>query len=97
MALFKVLKGGSARLANQTKTEGYAYYTVDDGGFYIDAAAVNSAGTGSTGSVLRKRINDAANTSFSGTDISATNVQDALIEISKSLSYSSAAEKLTLS
>lgn len=35
MALFKISKGNSTNLPN-TKTDGYCYFTVDDGKFYID-------------------------------------------------------------
>jgi len=39
MAIFKILKGASSRIdmAVTPFTEGYAYFTPDDGGFYIDA------------------------------------------------------------
>ena len=39
MAIFKILKGASSRIGfEQTPfTEGYAYFTPDDGGFYIDS------------------------------------------------------------
>lgn len=39
MAIFKILKGASSRIDLDTTpfTEGYAYFTPDDGGFYIDA------------------------------------------------------------
>lgn len=39
MALFKILKGESSRISTDTTpfNEGYAYFTPDDGGFYIDA------------------------------------------------------------
>lgn len=39
MAIFKILKGDSSRISlEQTPfNEGYAYFTPDDGGFYIDA------------------------------------------------------------
>ena len=36
MALFKILKGNSSNLANVKATDGYAYFTPDDGKFYID-------------------------------------------------------------
>ena len=36
MALFKILKGNSTRLPTVSPTEGYAYFTPDDGKFYID-------------------------------------------------------------
>lgn len=39
MALFKILKGDSSRIGTDVTEfhEGYAYFTPDDGGFYIDA------------------------------------------------------------
>lgn len=37
MSLFKILKGESGRLSAQPFHDGYAFYTPDDGGFYIDA------------------------------------------------------------
>ena len=39
MALFKILKGESSRIDTGTTkfNEGYAYFTPDDAGFYIDA------------------------------------------------------------
>lgn len=39
MALFKILKGSSSRIDTSITpyNEGYAYFTPDDGGFYIDA------------------------------------------------------------
>lgn len=42
--LFKILKGASSRISTATTpfTEGYAYFTPDDAGFYIDAV-VDSA------------------------------------------------------
>ena len=42
MALFKILKGNSKNLPEQKATEGYAYFTPDDGKFYIDIATTNS-------------------------------------------------------
>lgn len=36
MALFKILKGNSNNLAKVKATDGYAYFTPDDGKFYID-------------------------------------------------------------
>lgn len=36
MALFKILKGASTNLPNVYSTSGYAYFTPDDGRFYID-------------------------------------------------------------
>lgn len=39
MALFKILRGDSARISTDITPfhDGYAYFTPDDGGFYIDA------------------------------------------------------------
>lgn len=37
MALFKISKGSSDKLHNQNLVEGYAWFTPDDGKFYIDA------------------------------------------------------------
>lgn len=39
MSLFKVLRGNSSRIGTETTPfhDGYAYFTTDDGGFYIDA------------------------------------------------------------
>lgn len=39
MALFKIHKGNSANLANQSKVEGYCWFTTDDGKFYIDTSS----------------------------------------------------------
>lgn len=43
MALFKILKGQSANLPDVKATEGYAYFTPDDGKFYIDVATADKA------------------------------------------------------
>lgn len=37
MALFKILRGNSANLNSTPFHDGYAYFTHDDGGFYIDS------------------------------------------------------------
>lgn len=42
MALFKILKGQSTNLANVKATDGWAYFTPDDGKFYIDVAGDGS-------------------------------------------------------
>lgn len=39
MALFKIHKGNSTNLANQSKVEGYCWFTTDDGKFYIDTSS----------------------------------------------------------
>lgn len=41
MALFKILRGNCADLDSTPFHDGYAYLTVDDGGFYIDALSGN--------------------------------------------------------
>lgn len=41
MALFKISKGNSVDLAKQSLNEGYAWFTPDDGKFYIDAKINN--------------------------------------------------------
>ena len=38
MALFKILRGNSEDLKTLKTTDGYAYFTPDDGKFYIDIA-----------------------------------------------------------
>lgn len=38
MALFKILRGTSTSLSSVPLTDGFAYFTPDDGRFYIDAA-----------------------------------------------------------
>lgn len=37
MSLFKIFRGKAERLSQQPLVDGYAYFTPDDGGFYIDA------------------------------------------------------------
>ena len=39
MALFKIMRGASSRISTDVTAfhDGYAYFTPDDGGFYIDA------------------------------------------------------------
>lgn len=41
MALFKILRGQSTDLYEQELHDGYAYFTSDDGRFYIDVALTN--------------------------------------------------------
>ena len=48
MALFKILKGKSSNLPNIKATEGYAYFTPDDGKFYIDIATSDNVLVGSS-------------------------------------------------
>lgn len=43
MALFKISKGQSENLSNQPLTEGYSWFTPDDGKFYIDAKPSSSS------------------------------------------------------
>ena len=53
--LFKILRGPSSRISKDTTEfhDGYAYFTPDDGGFYIDAATES---TDPDGAVQQKRI-----------------------------------------
>lgn len=53
--LFKILRGPSSRISKDTTEfhDGYAYFTPDDGGFYIDAATES---TDPGGTVQQKRI-----------------------------------------
>lgn len=48
MALFKIFKGQSEDLENVKATNGYAYFTPDDGNFYIDVDTAESAKVGAT-------------------------------------------------
>ena len=107
MALFKIMKGSKDRLSSQATHEGYAWYTTEDGGFYVDAANVDASGQ-DTGSVIRKRVNDASNTSFTDSSASgamvSTNVHDAIIEANtnaknanKSFTYNSETQTLEFS
>ena len=96
MALFKIMKGSKDRLSSQAVHEGYAWYTTEDGGFYVDAANVNSSGE-DTGDVVRKRINDASRTAFTAQGMSATNVQDAIVEANKKFTYDSNTKTLEFS
>lgn len=48
MALFKILKGSSTRLPTVSPTEGYAYFTPDDGKFYIDIKTESQAIVGNS-------------------------------------------------
>ena len=43
MALFKISKGQSENLSSQPLTEGYSWFTPDDGKFYIDAKPSSSS------------------------------------------------------
>lgn len=65
MALFKILKGDSSRISTDITPfhDGYAYFTPDDGGFYIDSE--------DNGEQKRIRINP-PNTGGSSTAITAT-------------------------
>ena len=90
MALFKVMRGAKSRLNAQEKSDGYAWYTEDDAGFYIDAKDSGNV-------VRRKKINDAENVSIDVNGIASTNVKDAILEVNKTLTYTSQTKTLTLS
>lgn len=64
MALFKILKGDSSRISTDVTPfhDGWAYFTPDDGGFYIDSE--------DNGEQKRHRINP--NTGGGSSDVSAT-------------------------
>ena len=64
MALFKILKGDSSRISTDVTPfhDGYAYFTPDDGGFYIDSE--------DNGEQKRHRINPG--NSSGSTAVSAT-------------------------
>ena len=51
MALFKILRGDSSSLTSQDLHDGYAYFTPDDGRFYIDVALANAP---SNTSIIKK-------------------------------------------
>lgn len=57
MALFKILKGNSIDLPEQKATEGYAYFTPDDGKFYIDIATTNSKDDVIVGNINDGKVN----------------------------------------
>lgn len=41
MSLFKILRGPKSSLSSKSITDGYAYFTPDDGAFYIDVKKEN--------------------------------------------------------
>lgn len=61
MALFKILKGNSSRISTDITPfhDGYAYFTPDDGGFYIDSE--------DNGEQKRHRVNPKGSTAISAT------------------------------
>ena len=100
MALFKVMKGGKERLDQQQLRDGFAYFTTEDNGFYIDANPVDPDTKESIGTVTRRRVNDASNTSISVEGINSETVDAAIEEVNNKtvgLYYDEVNEKLTLS
>lgn len=93
MALFKVLRGNKTNLPQQELHDGYAWYTTDEGGFYIDAEV-------SSNNVVRKKINDADNVTVSSSHFSSTNLKTVLEGLDDnsgaSVSYDSSTETLTI-
>lgn len=100
MALFKILKGDSNNLPEVKATEGYAYFTPDDGRFYIDIDSSDTAVVGGSSqevnadgqSVNRICINsfvlDCGNsTSITGGGVSAAYVQELCVMIDNILKY----------
>ena len=63
MALFKIFRGPSERLKDVKPTEGYAYFTPDDGKFYIDISdgEIPIVGDSSQTGANRICINSGAN------------------------------------
>ena len=56
MALFKIFRGPSERLKDVKPTEGYAYFTPDDGKFYIDIKTAETSTIGNTSANGANRI-----------------------------------------
>lgn len=56
MALFKIFRGPSERLKDVKPTEGYAYFTPDDGKFYIDIKTAETPTVGNTSANGANRI-----------------------------------------
>ena len=96
MSLFKIFRGNKANLASQEKHDGYAWYTMDDAGFYIDAE------NGTTHQVERKKINDADNVSVDSESFASTNLKTILEGLNSGkvsdveMSYDSNTETLTI-
>lgn len=63
MALFKISKGKSANLANKKPTEGYCWFTTDDGKFYVDIANGDEAVIGNNRVCLNAGKADSLSTS----------------------------------
>ena len=94
MSLFKVFKGNKSNLNSQTKHDGYAWYTVDEGGFYIDAE--NSSNV-----VERKKINDADNITVESESFQSSNLKTILEGLDNKVSdiemtYDQSTETLTI-
>lgn len=60
MALFKILQGSAEGLKNLKATEGYAYFTPDDGKFYIDIDSTTSANDVRVGNNDEETVNGEA-------------------------------------
>lgn len=73
MALFKILKGSSTKIDTKTTPfhEGYAYFTPDDGGFYIDVVEGEEQKRVRLTAEIAERLKDPISIEFSG-DISGT-------------------------
>jgi hypothetical protein len=57
MALFKIFKGPSDRLQQQKAKEGFAYFTPDDGKFYIDITGDGLTTTPVIGDKIQEGVN----------------------------------------
>lgn len=58
MALFKPFRGGRESLSNTPKTDGHAYFCIDDGSFWIDFASGENDAEGKN-IIIRKQISAA--------------------------------------
>ena len=73
MALFKVLRGSSSSLESQPFHDGYAYFTPDDGRFYIDVKLAEApelyfqVGTEGSDTIYRIEIESATWAALSNT------------------------------
>ncbi len=77
---FKPMKGASGRLDSQSITEGYCWFTFDDGLFYIDYKD-------DSGVLHRKALNAEDSKTLNGASLSTTlNASDTEIPSSKSVS-----------
>lgn len=88
MALFKILKGSSDNLKKVKATDGYAYFTPDDGKFYIDIASTDSADDVVVNHNKTDKVNDKVpnriciNADFDIIDCGTSSISDDVIDTS---------------